>query len=179
MQPRLALPVNERRDHIRGRADAPITLLEYGDFECPDCGAAYEIIEDLRAALGSRLRFVYRHFPLTQIHLHAELAAEASEAAASQRKFWQMHDMLFMHQDALDEIHLAEYADEIGLALTPFLGALASRIHAPRVQEDFLSGVRRGVNGTPTFFLNDLRYNGPRDLDSLMAAMDVVAGTRP
>jgi protein-disulfide isomerase len=179
MQPRLTLPVSEKRDHILGRADAPITLVEYGDFECPHCGAAYEMIEELRSVLGARLRFVYRHFPLTQIHPHAQLAAEAAEAAASQRKFWQMHDMLFTHQHALDEIHLAEYADQIGLALTPFLGALATHIHAPRVHEDFLSGVRSGVNGTPTFFLNDRRYDGPRDLDSLLAAMDVVAGIEP
>jgi len=179
MQPRLTFPVSEQRDHIRGRADAPITLVEYGDFECPDCGAAYEMIEDLRAFLGARLRFVYRHFPLTQLHLHAQLAAEASEAAASQRKFWQMHDTLFAHQQALDETHLAEYADQLGLALTPFLGALASHIHAPRVHEDFLSGVRSGVNGTPTFFINEYRYDGPRELDSLLAAMGVVAGTEP
>ena len=179
MQPRLTFPVSEQRDHIRGRADAPITLVEYGDFECPDCGSAYEMIEDLRAFLGARLRFVYRHFPLTQLHLHAQLAAEASEAAASQRKFWQMHDTLFAHQHALDETHLAEYADQLGLALTPFLGALASHIHASRVHEDFLSGVRSGVNGTPTFFINEYRYDGPREFDSLLAAMGVVAGTEP
>ena len=179
MQPRLTLPVSEQRDHIRGRADAPITLVEYGDFECPDCGSAYEMIEDLRAFLGARLRFVYRHFPLTQIHLNAQLAAEASEAAASQRKFWQMHDTLFTHQHALDETHLAEYADQLGLALTPFLGALASHIHAPRVHEDFLSGVHSGVNGTPTFFINEYRYDGPRELDSLLAAMGAIAGTEP
>src|SRR2546421_2500252 len=110
MQPRLALPVSDNRDHIRGLVDAPITLVEYGDFECPHCGAAYGVIEEVREELGSRLRFVYRHFPLTQIHPHAELAAEGAEAAAVHHKFWEMHDQLFLHQDALDDAHLARYA---------------------------------------------------------------------
>jgi len=178
MPPRLTLPVNEKRDHILGRPDAPITLVEYGDFECPHCGAAYPVVEQLRKEVGSRLRFVYRHFPMTQIHPHAELAAEAAEAAGSHRKFWQMHDMLFTHQDALDEAHIADYAVEIGLALKPFLGALASHVHAARVREDFMSGARSGVNGTPTFFINDVRYDGPSDLDSLLDAVDVAPGIR-
>jgi protein-disulfide isomerase len=174
--PRLTPPVSER-DHIRGNAKAPVTLVEYGDLECPDCGAAHPVIESLRKELGDRMRFVYRHFPLSQIHPRAALAAEAAEAAGAQRKFWQMHDMLFEHQQALDEFHLTEYAAELGLSLTPFLDALATHVHAPRVGEDFMSGVRSGVNGTPTFFVNDVRYEGRHDFDSLLAAMDTVART--
>jgi protein-disulfide isomerase len=178
MQPQLTVPVSETRDHILGPAGAPITLVEYGDFECPHCGAAHEMIQQLREEAGPRLRFVYRHFPLTQIHPHAEPAAEAAEAAASQQRFWQMHDMLFTHQDALDDTDLVAYAEEIGLERRSFVAALARHAHAPRVREDFLSGVRSGVNGTPTFFLNGVRYDGPRDRDSLLEAMDVAIGTR-
>ena len=178
MQQSLMVPVNERRDHIRGHLDAPVTLLEYGDFECPDCGAAHEVITRLRAVLGHDLRFVYRHFPLTETHFHAALAAEAAEAAGSQHKFWMMHDLLFANQHALEERHLAAYAGAIGLELSPFLDSLDLHIHASRVREDSLSGARSGVSSTPAFFVNEVRYEGPHDFDSLLDAIEVVGSMK-
>lgn len=169
--PSLTLAVSGR-DHILGPADAPVTLVEYGDFECPHCGAAYPIVEELRRLRGDDLRFVYRNFPLTQIHTHAELAAEAAEAAAAQDRFWEMHHTLFTHQNALDSAHLVRYAGQIGIDSAQFTEALATHRFAERVREDFMSGVRSGVNGTPTFFINGLRHDGPFDLGSLIAATE-------
>jgi protein-disulfide isomerase len=168
---RLTVPVSER-DHIRGPKDSPLTLLEYGDFECPHCGAAHPIVEEARARLGRRLRFVYRHFPLTNIHAHAEPAAEAAEAAATQGHFWEMHDRLFEHQDALEEEDLIAHADALGLDVEGFIEELAAGVHAPRVRQDFLSGVRSGVNGTPSFYINGVRHDGAYDLVSLLGALE-------
>ncbi len=167
---KLAVPVNAQ-DHIRGNPNAPLMLLEYGDYQCPYCGAAYPIVEQVRHHFGDRLRFVFRHFPLTQVHPDAESAAEAAEAAGAQGKFWQMHDMLYTHQYALDNVHLAEYAAEIGLDVARFELDLASHAYAERVREHFLSGVRSGVNGTPTFFINGERHDGSYDLPTLTAAL--------
>jgi protein-disulfide isomerase len=167
---RLRVPVSPR-DHVRGHLDAPLTLIEYGDYECPHCGAAYPVIESVRNTLGPELAFVYRHFPLEAIHPHAERAAEAAEAAGAQGKFWAMHDQLFQNQDRLDDDSLMDYAAVIGLDTRRFTHDLMSRAHLPRVHEDFSGGVRSGVNGTPTFFIDGLRYDGPHDAASMVGAL--------
>jgi protein-disulfide isomerase len=171
-QGRLTLPVSPR-DHIRGPASAPVTLVEYGDYQCPFCGEAAPIVDEVQRRLGDRLRFVFRNFPLTEMHPHAEHAAEAAEAAAAHGKFWEMHDTLYANQGALDDRHLAEYAASLGLKPDEIKQALAGHSHADLIREDFLSGVRSGVNGTPTFFINGVRHDGPFDLDSLL---DAIAG---
>ena len=168
---RLTLAVG-KRDHIRGPIDAPLTLVEYGDFQCPHCGAAYPVIEEIRARLGPRLRFVYRHFPLTNVHPRAEPAAEAAEAAGAQGHFWDMHDRLFVHQDALEDEDLVSHADALGLDVQRFVDELAEGAHAPRVRQDFLSGVRSGVNGTPCFYVNGVRHDGGYDMASLLGALE-------
>ena len=164
---KLTLPPNSDRDHIQGPPSAPVTLLEYGDYECPYCGQAYPIIKEVQKHLGNKLRFVFRNFPVTEIHPHAQHAAEAAEAGAVQSKFWEMHDYLYEHQQALDDRHLEKYAHKLGLNLTKFNNEMSSHFHAGRVREDFLSGVRSGVNGTPTFYINAIRYNDSWDLETL------------
>ena len=144
-------------DHVAGPEDPPVTLVEYGDFECPHCGRAYPIVEQVRRVMGDRLRFVYRHFPLTQTHPHAEHAAEMSEAAATNGQFWPMHHTLFENQGALDDESLLEYAAALGVDPTWATSALTRQQFAERVRRDFMSGVRSGVNGTPTFFINGVR----------------------
>jgi protein-disulfide isomerase len=171
--PRLAVPVTER-DHIRGPVDAALTLVEYGDFECPYCGAAYPVIEDVRLKMGQSLRFVYRHFPLPQVHPHGVQAAEAAEAAGAQRRFWPMHDMLFENQQALDRGSLVLYATRLQLDVQAFTRDLVSHAHKPSVERDFMGGVRSGVNGTPTFFINGVRYDGPRDVPSMVRVLNEV-----
>jgi protein-disulfide isomerase len=173
--PRLTLPVSER-DHIRGPTTALVTLVEYGDYECPYCGEAFQVVEELQRALGDRLRFVFRHFPLAQVHPHAQDAAEAAEAAAAQGKFWEMHDTLYTHQNALDEAHLVKYAVSLGVDPMLVLRALAEDAYLDRVREDFISGARSGVNGTPTFFIQGTRYDGRYDFASLRGALEVAAG---
>ena len=168
--PMLTVPVSER-DHVRGPATAPLTLLEYGDYECPFCGAAHPIVKEVERLFEGDLRFAYRHFPLSQIHPHAYQAAEAAEAAGAQGRFWEMHDLLFEHQDRLGTPDLITYADALGLDLTRFVHDLETHAHAPRLREDFLSGVRSGVNGTPTLFVNGVRHNGGYDLPSLVEAL--------
>jgi protein-disulfide isomerase len=171
----LVLPVSPVRDHIRGPATAPVTLVEYGDYECPHCGAAHAIIDAVQARMGPALCFVFRHFPLTTIHPRAEPAAEAAEAAGAQGKFWAMHDVLFENQEQLAGPHLLAYAETLDLDLALFAGDLAEHVHAPKVREDFMSGVRSGVNGTPTFFINGVRHDGPWDAASLLAALQRAA----
>jgi protein-disulfide isomerase len=168
---RLTLPVSQR-DHRRGPETAQVTLVEYGDYECPYCGEAYPIIKEIQRRLGDRLRFVFRNFPLTQSHPHAEHAAEAAEAAAGQGKFWQMHDSLFEHQQALDEAHLVHYASALNLNEETFKREMTEHVHTNRVHEDFLSGVRSGVNGTPTFFINGVRHDDSYALETLLAAIE-------
>jgi protein-disulfide isomerase len=168
---RLTVPVSAR-DHSQGPADAPLTLVEYGDFECPHCGRAHPIIKEVQRRLGSRLRFVFRHFPLAEIHRHANHAAEAAEAAGTHQKFWEMHDALFEHQHQLDDRHLAQYAAGLGLDAQALLDELTSHVHADHVRKDFLSGVRSGVNGTPTFFINGARYDDSWDVETLTAALE-------
>jgi protein-disulfide isomerase len=171
---RLAVPVTEL-DHIRGPATAPVTLVEYGDYECPYCGRAHVVVEEVRRIAGDTLRFVFRNFPLSQIHPHALLAAEAAEAAGAQGSFWEMHDRLFEHQDRLSERDLILHAEALGLDVTRFAAELLEHVHAPRVREDFLGGVRSGVNGTPTFFVNGVRHDGGYDLETLLASIGVPA----
>jgi protein-disulfide isomerase len=166
----LTQPVTDR-DHIQGSAAAQITVVEYGDFECPHCAAAYPIVEALRKQEGERLRFVFRHFPLTEAHPNAQIAAEAAEAAGAQDRFWEMHELLFENQNALAAHDLAAYAGQLGIDTTRFKQALAARTFKKRVREDFMSGVRSGVNGTPTFFVNGVRYDGPPSLASLTEAV--------
>src|SRR5437764_4867600 len=168
---RLTLPVSQR-DHQQGPETAPVTLVEYGDYECPYCGEAYPIVKEIQRRLGDRLRFVFRNFPLTQVHPHAEHAAEAAEAAAGQEKFWEMHDYLFEHQRALDDAHLLQYAVALNLDEERFKREMTEHVHTNRVHEDFLSGVRSGVNGTPTFFINGERHDDSYELETLLAAIE-------
>jgi len=171
----LVLPVSDERDHIQGPAAAPVTLLEYGDYECPYCGAAYPIVKQVQAQLGDQLRFVFRNFPITTSHPHAEQAAEAAEAAAAQDRFWEMHDHLYEHQRRLGEADLRGYASELGLDVDRFSDDLAQHVHAARVREDFMSGVRSGVNGTPTFYINGVRHDDSYELETLLAALEDAA----
>ncbi|MEY2538488.1 MAG: hypothetical protein QOG67_2228 [Verrucomicrobiota bacterium] len=166
----LAMPVS-KRDHIRGPIQAPATLLEYGDYECPFCAQARFIVEAIQGALGKQMRFVFRNFPLAAMHPHAEHAAEAGEAAGGQGKFWEMHDALFENQTALEDEDLARYAAMLELNVPRFIKQLLEGRYAPRVREDFQSGVRSGVNGTPSFFINGVRYDGPRDLEPMTEAL--------
>ncbi len=167
---RLALPVGDR-DHVQGPAEAPVTLVEYGDYECPYCRAAVPIVQELQQLLGDHLRFVFRHFPLTREHPHAQHAAEVAEAAGAQGKFFEMHASLFEHQETLEDEHLRQLATDLGLDIARFGRELDAHAHAERVREDFESGVRSGARGTPTFFLDDDRYDGLIGVRQLLAAV--------
>ncbi len=167
----LAADVDPERDHIRGPNDAIVTLVEYGDFECPYCGQAESVVRDLLVSFGTDLRYVWRHLPLNDVHADAQLAAEASEAAAAQGKFWEFYDLLFEHQDALSPRDLLGYAAELGLDTERFSNELRRRDSAPRVAADVGSADASGVAGTPTFFINGRRHNGAYDVDTLTAAV--------
>jgi protein-disulfide isomerase len=171
----LRVPVTSR-DHAQGAEDAPVTLVEYGDYECPHCGRAYPVVQEVQRRLGDTLRFVFRNFPLSEAHPHAALAAEAAEAAAEQDRFWPMHDLLFENQEQLDEPSLIRYAAAIGIDEARVRRELAAHTHRSRVRSDFTGGVRSGVNGTPTFFINGLRFDGDWDVASLTAALRAAAG---
>jgi protein-disulfide isomerase len=171
---RLNPPVGEQ-DHSTGPKDAPVTLVEYGDFQCPYCGAAHLILQEVQDTMGDRLRFVFRHFPLTQVHPFAESAAEASESAAAQGKFWEMHDLLFENQDLLDEWNLAAFAEQLGLDTDRFARDSQNHTYRERVRQDFSSGVSSGVNGTPAFFINGFRYDGSWELGPLLVALQEAA----
>ena len=173
----LTLPVGDR-DHAQGPAGAPVTLVEYGDFECPYCGQAFPIVKQIQKKMGSRLRFIFRNFPLREIHPHAQRAAEAAEAAGAQGKFWEMHDRLFERQVALDDDNLLEYARDVGVDVALVAQDLAQGTHEPRVREDFRSGVTSGVNGTPTFFINGVRHDASWDAETLLAALEQAAGRK-
>jgi protein-disulfide isomerase len=174
----LVLPVDPDRDHIQGPADAEVTLVQYGDFECPYCGAAYPIIREVQSRMGERLRFVFRNFTISTSHPHAEQAAEAAEAAAAQGTFWQMHDLLYENQKRLRDEDLRAYAERLELDLELFDKELAEHVHAERVHEDFMSGVRSGVNGTPTFYINGARHDDSYDLDTLLGALERAGSSR-
>jgi protein-disulfide isomerase len=164
---RLLLPIHAE-DHVHGPESAPYTLVEYGDYECPDCGRLFQIIRDLQASLGPRLRIVYRQYPLSGIHPHAQEAAEAAEAAGAQGRFWEMHDLLFQNQNALSRKDLLGYGERLSLDMNRFRGELKKRVYADRVREDFRRGVQNGVYGTPGLFLNGVRHDGAWDRDALL-----------
>lgn len=164
------------QDHAQGPANAPVTLVEYGDFECPDCGRAFPIVKDIQRTLGDRLRFVFRCFPLTEIHPYAEIAAEAAECAAAQRRFWPMFDMLFEHQDALAPQDLVRYAAALGLDVPLFERDLAGHVYAGKVHAEKVSGIDSGVQGTPTFFINGRMHQGSYDYSTLLRALESAIG---
>jgi protein-disulfide isomerase len=180
MEPRcerawLAVPLGER-DHLLGpAASAEVTLVEYGDFECPYTRRARPVVRRLRQDFGDRLLFVFRNFPLTRIHSHAQAAAEAAEAAAAQGRYWEMHDLLFDNQRHLEDEDLRRYAQRLGVDPVRFDRELAQHVYARRVREDLRRGLKSGVRGTPTFFVNGLRHEGPNDLATLWPAVDEAA----
>jgi protein-disulfide isomerase len=167
----LATPVDPERDHVRGPEEAPVTLVEYGDYECPYCGRAEGTIRELLQAFSEELRYVYRHLPLVEVHPHAELAAEAAEAAGAQGRFWEMHDLLFANQRALEPADLRARAAQLELDVERFWEEVRSRVHARRVTEDVRSADESGVAGTPTFFINGRRHRGAHDVETLTAAI--------
>jgi len=159
-------------DHIQGSLDAPVILVQYGDYLCPHCAESVGIVRSLQQQYGDMLSFVFRYFPLTQIHPQAQNAAEAAEVAAEQGQFWQMHDRLFEHQSALDDGSLVEHAIALGLNLPRFLWNLSQHVYAQRVQADLISGVRSGVTGTPTFFINASRLKDSWELNNLCTEIE-------
>ena len=159
------------RDHVLGSPDARVTLVEYADFECPFCGRAFPELKRVLHDLGQRVRFVFRHFPVIEEHPHAASAAEVAEAASAQGKFWEMHDLLFRRQAALDHEHLLAYVRELGLDAERVERELARHVHRARVLEDIESGLRSGVSGTPMFFINGRRHEEPGDARTLLAAL--------
>jgi protein-disulfide isomerase len=169
---RLLLPIRAS-DHAHGPEDAPYTLVEYGDYECPDCGRLYAVLRDLQTDLSSRLRIVFRHYPRSGIHPHAQQAAEAAEAAAAQGKFWEMHSRLFEQQAALRTTDLVRYAEELNLDVERFRYELKNHMYGQRVRADFVAGVQNGVYGTPGLFLNGVRYNDPWDGESLRSRLSL------
>jgi len=165
----LTLPVDDK-DHSEGPKDAPATLVEYGDFECPYCGQMYGVIKEVQKIMGDRLRFVFRHFPITQSHPHAGHAAEFAEAAAEIGEFWAAHDALYEHQWALEDANLVGYGADLGMTEQDVLQAFDG-LYDARIQKDFIGGARSGVNGTPSLFINGTRYDGKRDVRSLRIAL--------
>jgi Na+/H+ antiporter NhaA len=168
----LAEDVDPAVDHIRGPEDAPVTLVEYGDFECPYCGQAEQSIRQLLTSHGDDVRYVWRHLPLNDVHTSAQLGAEAAEAAGAQGRFWEMYDLLLAHQGQLELEDLAGYAEQLGLDVPRLLDELRQRDHAARISRDVLSADESGVSGTPTFFINGRRHYGVYDLETLTAAVD-------
>src|ERR1700680_2352075 len=173
----LAIPVG-KDDHVLGPADAPVTLVEYGDYQGPACGAAHPMVKVILKRRGAKLRFVFRNMPLSEIHPYAELAAEAAEAAAAQGKFWEMHDALYEHQDELGPDLVMTLAKRLRLDMSRFEEDLVSRRFRDRVKRDFMGGGRSGVNGTPTFFIDGVRYDGTLDEQSLEAVLRQIIAQR-
>jgi len=165
-------PPVSARDHVEGRTDAPLTLVEYGDYQCPYCGAAYPVVKRLQKASGKKLRFVFRNFPLTQAHPYAMVAAEAAEAAALQGKFWEMHDLIYENQAELEPDVLPAWVQQLGMDLEEFGTAIRRGEITKRIKEDRMSGIHSGVNGTPCFFINGTRYDGPADYEPLRMALE-------
>jgi protein-disulfide isomerase len=163
--------VDPERDHMRGPDAAPVTLVEYGDYECPYCGRAEVVIRELLDSFGDELRYVWRHLPLNDVHSHAQMAAEAAEAAGSQGRFWEMHDRLLADQDELTPADMTRHAEELGLDVERFWDELRTREHAPRVDRDVGSADASGVAGTPSFFIDGRRHSGAYDLATLTAAV--------
>jgi protein-disulfide isomerase len=168
---RLSKPVTER-DHVWGQQNAPVTLVEYGNFECIHCGRAYPVIKEVQKLLGESLRFVFRHFPTVRSHPHSLRAAEAAEAAGAQEKFWEMHDELFTHQQSLEDHDLSRYARRIGLDAERFARDMSENTFLKQIEADYQRGLfDEHVTGTPTFYINAVRYTGATDLGSLLAAI--------
>jgi protein-disulfide isomerase len=171
--PKLEIPVTPGRDHIEGPVNASLTLVEYGDYQCPYCGAAYPQVKRVQKELGSNLRFVFRNFPLTNMHEHAMNAAETAEAASDQGKFWPMHDFLYEHQATLGDPSVAlGYAKKLGLDGQKFEREIAQHVYQKRIKDDFMGGVRSGVNGTPTFYINRIRHDGEAIASALVEALN-------
>lgn len=167
---KLILPI-AGRDHIQGPIDAPAVLVEDGDYQCPFCGEAYPMVKALQDRMGDKLCFAFRNFPLKNMHPYAEHAAEAAEAAGAQGRFWEMHDLLFENQEALADEDIEQYATELGLDVQRLMNEIRSGAYAARVKEDFRGGVRAGVNGTPTFFVNGVRFDGELAAGALFAVL--------
>jgi protein-disulfide isomerase len=167
---RLLLPIHEE-DHVYGAESPPYTLVEYGDYECPDCGRLFDIIRNLQLTVGEHLRVVYRHYPLSGIHPRALEAAEAAEAAGKQGRFWEMHELLFQNQSALQSKNLIAYAESLRLDVDRFSRELKKRLYEDRVREDFRRGVQNGVYKTPGLFLNGVRHDGAWDRDTLLRVL--------
>ncbi len=161
-------------DHHQGPLDAGIVLVEYGDYECPYCGEEYPELKAVQKHFGDKMCFVFRNFPLTQAHPHAERAAQFAEAAAAAGRFWEMHDTLYEHQRALDDESLIGYARTLGLDDDLIQNALGDH-YIDHIRKDFSGGVRSGVNGTPCLFINNVRYNGERDAASLIALLEDIS----
>jgi protein-disulfide isomerase len=178
--PKLTLPINETRDHIQGASTAKVKLVQYGDYQCPYCGEAYGIIKRIQKRFGSELQFVFRNFPITEAHPFAETGAEIAEAAAAHGKFWEMHDYLYENQQSISNVDFfARYASEIlRLDGKKLKEEVLSRAYTPRIKEDFMSGIRSGVNGTPTFFINDYRHNASYEYEVLEEAIEFAMGTK-
>ena len=175
-QTHLAVPVSER-DHHQGPATAAVTLVQYGDYECPYTRLSTNVVRAIQQQLGEQLRFVFRNFPLTEIHPHALHAALAAEAAAAQGKFWQMHDYIFHHQHTLEDADLEQFAEAVGLDLQQYAHALADQRALTHIEEDVEGGVRSGVQGTPTFFINGALYRGSWEREALLPALQAASRT--
>jgi protein-disulfide isomerase len=170
--PKLTVPVTSEHDHIEGLPNAPLTLVEYGDYQCPFCGAAYPEVKKAQKELGSKLRFVFRNFPLTNMHEFAMNAAETAEAAAAQGKFWPMHDFLYEHQGTLGDLNVAlGFAKKLALDTQKFEREIAQHAYQKRIKDDFMSGVKSGVNGTPTFYVNGVRHDGEAVAKALVESL--------
>jgi protein-disulfide isomerase len=168
----LSLPVSESRDHIQGPATAAVTLVEYGDYECPYCAQAYLIVKEVQERLGNKLRFVFRNYPLSKLRPHSYQSALAVETAAAQGKFWEMYDFLFKHGQSPTDDNLIQSAAKLGLQINKFDIEFRNRTYSRHVDEDIQSGEESGVTKTPTFFINGDRYDDSWDLDSLLSALD-------
>ena len=162
-----------KNDHVQGSPNALIELVEYGDFQCPYCGAAYPVVKKIQKTLGNTLKFVFRHFPLAKVHSMAYPAAVASEAAARQHRFWEMHDIIYERQDELSQYSLLAFAADLRLEMSEFKADLLDESLVDRIDKDFESGVRSGVNGTPSFYINGVKYNGSYDYISLLGAIEL------
>ncbi|MEV7226970.1 MULTISPECIES: thioredoxin domain-containing protein [Polymorphospora] len=162
-------------DHTQGPLDAPATVVVYGDFQCPHCAAAYPNLRELRRQRPGTVRLVFRHFPLANVHPYAEIAAETAEAAGVRGQFWAMHDWLFAHQDQLDPVHLALGTQHVGLPVEEVAAEVNDHVHLDRIRRDFVSGVRSGVDGTPSIFVNGTRHEGTYALSDLLTAVDGAA----
>jgi protein-disulfide isomerase len=169
----LKIPVTAS-DHIQGDLTAPVILVEYGDYQCPHCGHAYPIVQRVQKHFGKKLAFVFRNFPLNEAHPDAQAAAETAEFAATKGRFWEMHDAIFEHQEDLSDELLLALAENLGLSPADLTKALSSNQFTQKVKSDFIGGVRSGVNGTPTFFINGQRHNGPFEFEDLVQAIDAV-----